>query len=90
MSAPMKFDAQARARHRGAAETGERIHRHLNASEAVQPQALLGQLRWERRGMGSIAIAPLDGFVGDEPRVAAATRTPWLAFRQRAMFDWSW
>ena len=38
----------------------------------MEPQALLRHLRGERGGMRPVAIAALDGFVGNEPGVAAA------------------
>ena len=69
---PMKLDAEPRARDRRAAEAGERIHRHLNPLQAVQPQALLGQPRRERRRMRPVAVAVLNRLVRDEPGVAAA------------------
>ena len=42
--------------------------------EAVQAQALLGQARREGGRVRPLAIAALDGLVGDEPGVAAAAR----------------
>ena len=40
--------------------------------DAVQPDALVGYPRRKRRRVRPVAIAALDRFVGDEPRVAAA------------------
>ena len=47
--------------------------RQLDAVAAVQPEAVLGQLRGEGRGVGTILVAILDRLVGNEPRVAAAS-----------------
>ena len=67
-----EVDAESRARDGGAAEADERIHRHADTPHAVEPQALLRELRRKRRRVWPVAIAPLDRLVGDEPRVPAA------------------
>ena len=64
--------AEPRARDRRAAQAGERIHRHLDPVEPVQPQTLFRQPRRERRRVRPIAVAALNRLVRDEPRVAAA------------------
>src|SRR6185295_7062950 len=68
-------DAEPRAGDGRAAEAVERIHDALNARQAVEPQALFRQLRRERRRVGSIAVAPLNRLVRDEPGVPAAADT---------------
>src|SRR5207249_3563228 len=67
-----EIDPEARARDGGASEPGERIHRALDARQAVQLQTLLRQARRKRCRMRTITIAPLNRLVRDEPGVAAA------------------
>src|SRR6266545_829702 len=65
-------EAEPRACYRRSAETGERVHDQLDATESMKPETLLRQPRWKSRRMRPIAIATLNRFVRNEPRVAAA------------------
>ncbi len=56
----------------GAAEAEEWVQGHLHPRQAVELEAVLGEARRERRGVGAILVPVLDGVVGDEPGVAAA------------------
>jgi hypothetical protein len=55
----------------------------------VQLNAIDRQLHGKRRWMRPFLGAALDGFIGNEPGVAATTFATARAVRQRAMFDLS-
>src|SRR5262249_27215816 len=69
---PDEIQVVARARHGRAAKPGERIHHGVDSRQTMKPEALIRQPRREGGRMGPIAIAPLNRFVRDEPRVATA------------------
>ena len=87
---PHEIYAEQRTGDRGAAEAQERIGDDAEARQAVEAEAEIRQPDRERRWMRPVLVPVLNGVVGEEPGVPAASPSATRPACQRVTFDWSW
>ena len=68
---PDTWNTEPLGGHRSATKTYERIEHKFSFDHAVQLDAHLWELHWERRGMRALAVAIANGSIGNEPRIPA-------------------